>query len=1158
MKNESREQRLQTILHAYLQAIDRGEMPDRQQILDANPDLRDELADYFADASKLDQMAKSLKTAPYGQNSPGAEATGFSMKIRYFGDYELLEKIAQGGMGVVYKARQVSLNRIVALKMILKGDLASEADVLRFRQEAEAAANLDHPNIVPIYEVGEHEGLQYFSMKLIETGVRSQGKGVSKVKQRDSACLVAKVARAVHHAHQRGVLHRDLKPSNILIDENGEPHVTDFGLAKRIEGEGGPTHSGVIVGTPSYMAPEQARAEKGLSTAVDVWSLGAVLYELLTGRPPFRGDDPLSPMLKVVEKEPAKPRSLDGQIDRDLETICLKCLHKEPHRRYGSAADLADDLERWLKSEPIRARPVTGAERLGKWARRQPVLAGALVSVAAAVLGLLVLAGILWQNAELRAQAVQNLEDAHSQLAEVDEALKRAENERTDAEKLADKVRAEVGQLQRAAVSAQHDLTSTQRAVRRTRYAADLKLALATWQTARIDRMLGILERHRPGADQEEVRGFEWHYLWRLAHADRLTVGTSAEHFHGVRFSPDGKLLALSSSDPPALKFLDVATGKVGKSIKLPSAQARQIAFTPDSKSLVMLRYKTPPPKNTDKVVSPPVKDFVLSRWDVKSCEQLSIKAVPISAQQMVLSPDLKKVVGLEHAKDGTDVMVWNIEEQEPKRHRFGRSLRWSPTGPIVAPDNRTLAVVGVADDFVYRVVGGMGMVPYSVFLWDLVTGKEKAVLNGHAGIIWCVAFSPDGKTLASAGLDRVIRLWDPATGKERATLSGHTSWVMRLAFTPDGKTLASTGRDGTIRLWNLADGKEVHSFKGHRFEAGDLDFSPDGKTLASAAGDVKLWDVARSPAVALKQPIMYQPFMVTFSPDLKDIVSAYEWLDAATGKVKHPAPSDWWTSPTFSPDQQTLAFPHYLPKQGYAVEVFLLDPVTGKQRGRLAGMLSDIKVVFSADSRSIAGWRADRQLAIWDAASGKERLVLQAKADTVNSLAFGRDGKTLITGTGGGLVHIWDAATGAERSRFPTAFKNGIGAMYLSPDGRRLACIGSPPQMVKVVDLTTGKGLLSLEAPSHVRGAAFSPDGTRLATWGGEMQKSGMITFWDAATGDELLTLDQDVIVIQAAFSRDGHSFGWVNGDGRVTIWDATPSPVNPEANKPAVDPGS
>ncbi len=312
-----------------------------------------------------------------------------------FADYELLGEIARGGMGIVYRARQVSLNRVVALKRILSGHFAGSEEVQRFRREAEASAGLDHPNIVPVYEVGEHDGQHFFTMKYVEGGSLAGAVQTLKDDPKRAAALVALVARAVHHAHQRGILHRDLKPGNVLMETNGTPLVTDFGLARRADADAGLTQTGAVVGTPNYMPPEQARAEKDLTTAVDVYSLGAILYECLTGRPPFDGPTVVDTLVQVLEKTPTSPRSLNAKVDRDLETVCLKCLEKEPGRRYASALTLAEDLERWGRGEPIEARPVGSVVKTWRWARRNPAIAAAsLLAVvgllATAVLGLIV------------------------------------------------------------------------------------------------------------------------------------------------------------------------------------------------------------------------------------------------------------------------------------------------------------------------------------------------------------------------------------------------------------------------------------------------------------------------------------------------------------------------------------------------------------------------------------------------------------------------------------------------------------------------------------------------------------------------------------------------------------------------------------------------
>jgi tRNA A-37 threonylcarbamoyl transferase component Bud32 len=416
---------LDAIIAEYLQQVEAGAVPDREALLARHPELAERLRAFFADYDRLDRQAADLHLSSDPERTLGNEPSpGQLPRVRYFGDYELLEEIARGGMGIVYKARQTTLNRIVALKMILQGELATPLDVARFRLEAEAAAGLDHPHIVPIYEVGDHEGQQYYSMRLIE------GTSLAHQPQRDlrtAAALLATVARAVHYAHQRGILHRDLKPANILIDAKGQPHLTDFGLARRVQQETSLGPSGAVVGTPSYMAPEQASPRRGqpgggLTTRADIYSLGAILYELLCGRPPFRAETQLDTLLQVLEREPARPRSLNGHVDLDLETVCLTCLQKEPGKRYASAEALAEDLERWLRGEPILARPVGSLGRLSRWCRRNPMVAGLTGAVAASLLAGTAISAFFAVEANDRANA-ERVERQRAQGAE--EALEK-------------------------------------------------------------------------------------------------------------------------------------------------------------------------------------------------------------------------------------------------------------------------------------------------------------------------------------------------------------------------------------------------------------------------------------------------------------------------------------------------------------------------------------------------------------------------------------------------------------------------------------------------------------------------------------------------------------------------------------------------------------
>jgi YD repeat-containing protein len=376
---------LDAVIASYVQAVESGQVPNRQELLEAHPDLAEALGVFFADLDRMDRIASPLRLAEGLDATSDAAAGGHPAPptIRYFGDYELLEEIAHGGMGIVYKARQASLNRLVALKMVLAGSFASSREVQRFHAEAEAAANLDHPHIVPIYEVGEHEGQQYFSMKFVEGTSLARH---SRADARTEVAALLDVARAVHHAHQHGVLHRDLKPSNVLVDPQGTRFVTDFGLAKRLSDAGGSlTDTGQLLGTPRYMSPEQAAGRKDLTVAADVYSLGVILYERLTGQTPFPGENVLTLLRQVRESEPPRPSTIRPGLDRDLETVVLKCLDKDPCRRYPSAEALADDLANWLAGRPITARPVGQSERFWRWCKRNPTISGLTAAVAASL-----------------------------------------------------------------------------------------------------------------------------------------------------------------------------------------------------------------------------------------------------------------------------------------------------------------------------------------------------------------------------------------------------------------------------------------------------------------------------------------------------------------------------------------------------------------------------------------------------------------------------------------------------------------------------------------------------------------------------------------------------------------------------------------------------
>jgi WD40 repeat protein len=960
--------------------------------------------------------------------------------------YEILSELGRGGMGVVYEAEQTAARRTVALKMILGGQ-ASEGERARFKTEAEAIARLQHPGIVQVFEVGEHAGTPFFTLEFCAGGSLAGKLKGTPLPPREAAGVVESLARAVKAAHDKGVLHRDLKPGNVLLTEDGTPKVTDFGLAKKLD-DVGQTQSGAVMGTPSYMAPEQAQGRnKELGPACDVYALGAILYECLTGRPPFKAATVVETLMQVVADDPAAVRQLNALVPVDLETVCLKCLRKDPGQRYESASALAEDLRRFQAGEPVAARPVGAAERGWRWCRRNPVLAGMMATVAVVVLtaatggtGLFVHASQQSQRAEERDKAARNETDLRKQSenarAEAVEAKGKAEEEKSKAEEAK-------GQAERASGEA-----DVQRKAAEDAKALNARFLMCA-QLARAE----ALSQSDPGQAKEllydvnvipiALRDTAWRVheracsRWELA-----TLRGHTDMVFAVAYSPDGQTLATGAADQ-TVRLWDPRTGQTRVTLKGHTGGINSVVFAPDGQTVVTGSL-----------------DSTVRLWDATTGRpKATLQGHTAAVALVAFAPDGQTLATGSH---DTTVRLWDVTTGRTRATLQGHT---SPvTSLAFGPDGSTLAT-GSGDQ--------------TVRLWDPRTGQARAALKEHTGGVTCLAFCPGGSTLAIASPDQSVRLWDATTGQHKTTLRGPPG-ANAMAFSPDGQTLATGSADRTVRLWDATTGQHKVTLRGHMSQISSVVFSPDGLTLASASWDqtVRLWDVTARQPKATFRGHAEMVTAVAFSPDGRTLVSG-SWdqtvrlWDAQTGRTKATLQghTDLVSAVAFGPDGLSLA-------SGSSDEtVRLWDAGTGHTRAILKGHTSNIRsVVFSPDGQTLASGSNDKTVRLWDAGTGQTKATLHGHTLWVLSVAFSPDGHTLASGSEDKTVRLWDARTGPTRAvlRGPTDF---VRSVAFSPDGRRIFAWDAATDKVLAWTVEDGQPADAANPPRPAANQAISPD---------------------------------------------------------------------------------
>jgi WD40 repeat protein len=1089
-----------------------------------------------------------LRFALDGFSDEGPVITPFSTPLWEFGDYELIDEI--------YRARQKSLNRVVALKLILVGQWASPAHVERFKAEAEAAARLDHPNIVPIYEIGERGGHHFFSMKLIEgpslaelleTSGLGLGNGETRAPRasildlrssgREAARLLGRVARAVHYAHQRRVLHRDLKPTNILIDSQGDPHLTDFGLAKVLERSSSLTHTAAVLGTPSYMAPEQASGKaKQVTTAADIYSLGAILYELLTGQPPFLADSPLEILNLVREQEPTPPRALRPEVDRNLETICLKCLRKEPEGRYGSAEALAEDLERWLEGKPILARPVTPTERLWLWARRKPAVATLtatlLVLITATAIGsTLMSVRIAAARDEARRQAEHNrqqlvrlnvangvrlleAEEYFSAIPWLGEAL-RLENgvaslEASHRMRLHAVLR-ECPQLVQlwfhdhfadfAAFSPDgtrvltcgHDrvarIWDTQTGQALTPVLLHTNLVLENGILYRATRV-----RHgdwSPASDRVvTVCNFEAR-IWNARSGE--LVGAPLAHPNEIwcaHFSPDGGFVVTASSDRTA-RVWDAKTGAPAGAPLRHSDGVEWAVFSPDGRRIATAS-----------------RDHTARIWDVSTHQPIG---TPLThrdgVHRVAFSPDGARVVT--SGRDGV-AQIWDAETGKaigpPLRHK--EEIR----AAVFSPDGRRVATAG--SDRRARI-------------WDAKTGKPITPSLAHKALVDVVRFSADGRRVVTGSFDNTARVWDATTGEPLTPPLAHNHVVSQAAFHTDGRRVLTASHDGIVRLWLLPEEFGAGASTDLPEDLDALALNADGSLAlcVNGRGEIRVWHLpSRRPVT---EPLSHDSSLrhAVFTADARQVLTIdadlmHRVWDLATGRLAVPLwkASACGVDPVLSPDggrMITADSPH-------SARIFQVPggQPAGPPLSNQQGVLS---LAFSADGQYVATGTYDGYARVWRAVTGEPITPLLVHDAEILHLSFSPDGQWLASACRDGTVKVWQTRTGILQGP-PLLHPRAVAFTTFSPDGWHLLT-ASDDKKARVWNWKDG-GLVAapMAHDLYLKHGSFHPNGTRVVT----IDEYLTARVWDLASGQQINLSGRSLVIRRDSHSALAGSWSW------------------------------